>query len=107
MARWMCCISLSERKPSEEIQDRLGIQDISVVMQQMQLRWFRHIERMETENWVSQCRRLVIDQAARRERPCKAWNQVVQNNLQTLQLEKTFDQDHDEDAIKKTPSYHS
>ena len=107
MARWMCCISLSERKPSEEIQDRLGIQDISVVMQQMQLRWFPHIERMETENWVSQCRRLVIDQAARRERPCKAWNQVVQNNLQTLQLEKTFDQDHDEDAIKKTPSYHS
>ena len=32
MPRWMCSISLSEQRLSEEIQDRLGLQDIYVVM---------------------------------------------------------------------------
>ena len=32
MARGMCSMSLSEQRPSEEIKDRLRIQDISVVM---------------------------------------------------------------------------
>ena len=50
MARWMCSIILSERTSSEEKRNRLRIQDISVVMRQMRLRWFGHIDRMETEN---------------------------------------------------------
>ena len=50
VARWMYSISLSEGRPSEEIRDRLGMQGISVAMQQMQLRWFGHIEMMENDN---------------------------------------------------------
>ena len=42
----------------------LEIQDISVVMQQMHLRWLGDIERMKNENWISKCRSLVIDLAA-------------------------------------------
>ena len=107
MVRWMCRISLSEETPSEEIRDRLGIQDISVVMRQIRLKGLGHIERMETENWVSKCRSLVIDGAAGRGRPRKTWNKVLQNDLQTLYLEKAFAQvlDGRRDIIKKTPSY--
>ena len=54
-----------------------------------------HIERMETENWVSKYRSLMNDDAAGRGRPCKTWKQVVQNDLQALHLEKTFAQDHE------------
>ena len=79
MVRWMCSISLSERRPSEEMRGRLRIQNISVVMQHMHLRWFGHIERMENENWISKCRSLVADLAAEMGRPCKTWNEVVQN----------------------------
>ena len=43
IARWICNISLSEQRPSAEIRDRLWIQNISVVMQQMRLRWLSHI----------------------------------------------------------------
>ena len=77
MVRWMCSISLSEKRPSEEMRDRLKIHDISVVMQQMHLRWFGHIERMENENWISKCRSLVIDLAAEMGRPRKTWNEVA------------------------------
>ena len=79
MVRWMCSINLSGQRPSEEIRDRLGIQDISVVMQQMHLRWFGHIERMENELWIIKCRTLVIDLAAEMGRPRKTWDEVVQN----------------------------
>ena len=47
MARWMCNISLSEQRPPAKIQDRLGIQSISVVVRQMHLRWLGHIEKKD------------------------------------------------------------
>ena len=50
IARWMCNISLSERRPYADIRDRLGIQKIFVIMRQMRLRWLGHIERMDTDN---------------------------------------------------------
>ena len=79
MVRWMCSINLSEQRSSEKIRDRLGIHDISVVTQQMHLRWFGHIERMENENRISKCRSLVIDLAVEMGRPRKTWNEVVEN----------------------------
>ena len=87
--------------------DRLVIQNISVVMRLMRRKWFGHTERMETENWVNKCRSLVIDCATGRRRQHKTWNQVVQNDLQILHLEKALAQDRVgwRDAIKKTPSH--
>ena len=38
---------------------------------------FGHIERMDTENWVSKHRCLVNDGAAGMGKPCKSWNKVV------------------------------
>ena len=64
MVRWMCSINLSEQRPSEEMRDRLGIHNIPVVMQQIHLQCFGHIERLENENCISKCRSLVIDLAA-------------------------------------------
>ena len=107
MARWMCNTSLSEQRPSAEIQDRLWIQNISVVMRQMRLRWLGHIERVDTSNWVNKCRSLVIEGATWRGRPRKTWDKVVQSDLQHFHLKKEFAQDCDRwrDAIKKTPSH--
>ena len=107
MTRWLCNINLSESRPSEEMPDRLVMQNISVVMRLMRRKWFGHTERMETENWVNKCRSLVIDCATGRRRQHKTWNKVVQNDLQILHLEKALAQDRVgwRDAIKKTPSY--
>ena len=98
---------LSEQRPSEEIRDKLGIQDISMVMRQMRLWWFGPLESMKTENWVTKCGRLMIHGAAGRGRPHKTWNQVVQKYFQIPQLEKALAQDRVgwRDTITKTPSY--
>ena len=77
---------------------------MSVVMQQLRLRCFGQTERMETEKLVSKYRILVIDSAAGGRRPRKTWDQVVQSNLQTLQLEKRSLRTL-MDAIKMPQSY--
>ena len=71
MARWMFDISLSERKPSEEVRDRLEIKSIDVVMRQMQMRWFEHIKQMSADNWVSKCKSHMFDGVSGRGRPWK------------------------------------
>ena len=58
MVRWMG--NVSDRRPSEERRNRLGIKSISGVIQQICLRWFGHIERMDNDNWVSKCRKFEV-----------------------------------------------
>ena len=79
--RWMCNVSLSDRRPSEELRNRLEIESISGVMRQMRHSWFGHIERMDNDNWVSKCRNVVVDGARGRGRPRKRWRQVIQRDL--------------------------
>ena len=106
MVRWMCNVSLSDRRPSEELRNRLGIESISCVMRQMRLRWFGHIERMDNNNWVGKCRSFEVDGARGRGRPRKTWEQVIHGNLRKLRLEKGLAQDRNawRSAIKKPPS---
>jgi len=39
MVRWMSGIKLKDRLPSKELRERLGIDDIALVLQQNRLRW--------------------------------------------------------------------
>ncbi|XP_065325211.1 uncharacterized protein LOC135931830 [Gordionus sp. m RMFG-2023] len=55
MIRWMCGVSLRERKTSKELRARLGIDMIGVVMRRNRLRWFGHVERMTKDDWVKRC----------------------------------------------------
>jgi len=43
MVRWMCGIKLKDRFPSKELRERLGIDDIVLVLQQNRLRWCGHV----------------------------------------------------------------
>lgn len=67
----MCNISVSE--PSEEIRDRLGINDIETI-----LKWY----------CIGKCKSLEVDGTAGKERPRKTWNQVAQGDFLALQLGK-------------------
>ena len=40
MVRWMCGVKLKDRCPSKELRERLGIDDIALVLQQNRLRWY-------------------------------------------------------------------
>ena len=42
MVRWMCGVKLKDRFPSKELRERLGVDDIALVLQQNRLRWYGH-----------------------------------------------------------------
>ena len=45
MVRWMCGVSLKDRKRSVELYSLLGVQSVAGVVRQGRLRWFEHVER--------------------------------------------------------------
>ena len=50
ISRWIYNISLSDWRPSKEIRDGVGINDISIAMLQTSFWWFGHVEKMDKEN---------------------------------------------------------
>ena len=52
MVRWMCNVKVKDRVPSKELRERLGIDDIILIVQQNRLQWYRHVLRKEDTDWV-------------------------------------------------------
>ena len=59
MVRWMCGVSLKDRRRSEDLCNLLGINCVVDVVRRGRLRWFGHLERKGVDDWVSACRGLV------------------------------------------------
>jgi len=62
MVRWMCGVKLKDRLPSKELHERLGIDDIALVLQQNRLRWYGHVLRKDDDDWVKKCMEYEVDQ---------------------------------------------
>ena len=60
MVRWMCGVTLRDKKSSEELRKRLGIASVSSMVSRGRLRWFGHVERKNADDWVSACRKLEV-----------------------------------------------
>ena len=44
----MCDVKAKDRVPNKELRERLGIDDIILVLQQNRLRWYGHVLRKKT-----------------------------------------------------------
>ena len=60
IVRWMCGVSLKDKKWSEDLYSLLGVQSMAKVMRRGRLRWFGHVERKNGDDWVSACRNVVV-----------------------------------------------
>ena len=60
MVRCMCGIKLKDRLPSKELRERLGVDDIALVLQQNRLRWYGHVLRKEDDDWVKKRMKLRV-----------------------------------------------
>jgi hypothetical protein len=67
MVTWMCGVTLKDRKSSDELLGRLGVEDVEVV-RRGRLLWFGHVERKSRDDWVKMCRDLVVEGAQRKGR---------------------------------------
>jgi hypothetical protein len=44
MIRWMCGVTLLDRNKSDELKERLGIEDVAAIVRRSRLRLFGHLE---------------------------------------------------------------
>jgi len=69
----MCGTKLKDRLPSKELRERLGIDDIALVLQQNRMRWYGHMLRKEDNDWVKKCMEYEVEGP----RPKRTWREVV------------------------------
>ena len=93
MVRWMCGVTLKERVDSVELNSRLGIWSLGELLRRNRLRWFGHLERKDSEEWVSACRRVEVVGVRGRGRAKKTWDECVRNDLDLLGLRREWAQD--------------
>jgi len=43
MVRWVCDVKVKDKVPCKEVRERLGIDDIILILQQKRLRWYEHV----------------------------------------------------------------
>jgi len=55
MVWWMCGINLKDRLLSKELRERLGVDDIALILQQNRLRQYGHVLRKDDDDWVKKC----------------------------------------------------
>jgi len=85
MVRWTCGIKLKDRFPSKELRERLGIDDITLVLQQNRLRWYGHVLQKD-DDWVKKCTEYEVEGPRPRGRPKRTWREVVKEDCQAHKL---------------------
>ena len=71
---------------SKELEERLGIDDIALVLQQNRLRWCGHVLRKEDDDWVKKCMEYEVEGRRPRGRPKRTWREVVKEECQAHKL---------------------
>jgi len=87
MVRWICNAKVRDRVPSKELRERLGIDDIILILQQNRLRLYVHVLRKE-DNDLVKCMEYEVEGSRPRGRPKRTWKEVVQKDFQARNLNK-------------------
>jgi len=95
----MCGVKLKDRLPSKELRERLGVDDIALVLQQNRLRWYGHMLQKDDDDWVKKWMEYEVEGSRPRGRPKKTWKEVVREDCQACKLNK-------EDAMDRGKQIH-
>jgi len=57
----MCGVKVKDRVPSKELNKRLGLNDIILILQQNRLCWYGHVLRKEDNHWVKKCTKYEVE----------------------------------------------
>ena len=87
---YLCGVKLKDRLPSKELRERLGVDDIALILQQNRLRWYGHVLRKDDDDWVKKCIEYEVEGSRPRGRPKRTWKQVVREDCQACKLNKEF-----------------
>ena len=74
--------------------ERLGVDDIALVLQENRLGWYGHVLRKDEDDWVKKCMEHEVKGSRPRGRPKKTWKEVVREDCQARKLNKEDVMDH-------------
>ena len=86
MVRWMCEVSLKDRKRSVDLYSLQGVQSVADVVRRGRLRWFGHLESRGVDDWVSVCKKVEMAGARCKGRKRKTWKECVDNESACLYI---------------------
>jgi len=84
----MCKVKVRNRVPSKELRERLGIDDVILILQQNRLQSYGHVLRKEDTDWVKKCMEYEVEGCRPIGRPKRTWKEVVQKDCQGGDLNK-------------------
>ena len=73
MIRWMCGISLKDRRTNEELRRLVGVEPITTFIRSGRLRCYGHVMRKCDEDWVKKCMEYRVEDRRPVGRPRKTW----------------------------------
>jgi len=88
MVRWMCNVKQKDRVLSKDLRERLGIDDMILILQQNRLRRYGHVLQKEDIDWVKKCMEYEVEGSRPRGRPKRTWREVVQKDCQACNLNR-------------------
>ena len=94
MVRWMCGVSLKDRKHSDELLSRLGIECVENKIQRSRLRWFGLVERKEENDWMKKCPKMNVTVVMGRGAPRKTWRSCVKRDMKAMGIKEGMAQDY-------------
>jgi len=80
--------------PSNKLRERLGIDDIALILQQNRLRWYGHVLRKDDDDWVKKYMEYEVEGPRPRGRPKRTWREVVREDCQARKLNTEDAMDH-------------
>ena len=86
MIRWMCGISLKDRRTNEELRRLVGV--ITTFIRSGRLRWYGHVMRKGDDDWVKKCMEYIVEGRRPVGRPRKTWLESVEGDMAELQIDK-------------------
>ena len=88
MIRWMCRISLKDRRTNEELRRLVGVEPITTFIRSGRLRWYGHVMRKGDEDWVKKCMEYRVEGRRPVGRPRKTWLESVEVDMAELEIDK-------------------
>ena len=88
MIRWMCGISLKDRRTNEELRRLVGVEPITTFNRSGRLRWYGHVMRKGDEDWVKKCMEYRVEGRIPVGRPRKTWLESVEEDMAELEIDK-------------------
>ena len=93
MIRWMCGVSLRERKTCAELRQKMGVEAIVDVVRRGRLRWYGHVARKKENDWVKKVMSLNLEGTRPSGRPKKTWQATVSADMRTLGVDPAMAMD--------------